>query len=707
MAVSAVNRRFGQLVSPVGTAVLLLIPLCGFAQLDTSEWQCQFCPFEEGYSADVTAGADYVSDNALRFGNFSGYDEAGAYAILDGEGHYAGDNHQLRWYADDLGLDSRVFGIEGGRQGIYGLYLEYSELPFRQFGTTSTVFMAPSANALTLPGNWVPASSTSDFAALDESLQPLDIASDRSTLSAGADVGVSSAIDLFVDYRHRERDGIDIVSGAGFLRSSLLPRTIDFETDSVDLGIRYAKGPLSLSLAWYGSFFTNNVKSLTWDNPFTGFPGADRGQLAQEPDNEFQQLSISGAYRAGSLRSVIAFSAAAGTGEQNEPLLPYTINPTLTPPGLPTGAVDGKVDTRNYALTLMSNPFPKARFQIGYRFDERGNRTPRYTWSRTVVDGFLSGEDELNTPYSFERARFSVSGAYRALDSIRLSAGYDRTELERDFQEVADQTEDSGWGRVDARLSDWLDLTAKGGSSRREIDRYDGDVAMAFGQNPLLRKYNLAHRFREFGELMLSLTPAEMPFSVAMSLLVADDRYSKSELGLTDSETMHASMDVNITLSDSTSLYFLAGLEDIDATQLGSASFSTPTWQTVHRDQFDHYGAGLVVRGIGDNTNLSIDYFLTDGDTDISTTSSGVDQSFPVIKSELESLRVRLSHRRSERLHIDLSFLYESFQTNDWALAGVEPDTIPNVLTMGADPYDYGVWVFSMGFRYLVGDGES
>ncbi|MDH5345114.1 MAG: MtrB/PioB family outer membrane beta-barrel protein, partial [Gammaproteobacteria bacterium] len=349
-------------------AALLVSPY-GFAQVDTSEWQCQYCPFPEGYTADVTAGAEYTSDDALRFGNFSGYDEAGVNGVLDGEGHYAGDDHQLNWYAEDLGLDSRILGIEFGRQGSYGLYLDYRELPYRQFGTTSTVFAAPSANALTLPGNWVRASSTSGLTALAGSLQPIDIASDRSTLSAGADVGVSSGFDLFVDYRHQERDGIDIVSGAGFIRSSLLPRTIDFETDTVDLGIRYSKGPLNLTLGWYGSFFTNNVKSLTWDDPFVSFPGADQGRLAQEPDNEFQQLSLTGAYRADALRSVIAFSAAAGTGEQNEPLLPYTINPTLLPGTLPTAAIDGKVETANYALTLTSNPLPKARFKIAYRFD--------------------------------------------------------------------------------------------------------------------------------------------------------------------------------------------------------------------------------------------------------------------------------------------------------------------------------------------------
>ena len=56
-----------------------------------------------------------------------------------------------------------------------------------------------------------------------------------------------------------------------------------------------------------------------------------------------------------------------------------------------------------------------------------------------------------------------------------------------------------------------------------------------------------------------------------------------------------------------------------------------------------------------------------------------------------------------ERLDIDLNVRYEQFKTNDWAVNGVDPDTIPTVLTLGANPYDYDVWVVGVSFRYLVG----
>ena len=80
----------------------------------------------------------------------------------------------------------------------------------------------------------------------------------------------------------------------------------------------------------------------------------------------------------------------------------------------------------------------------------------------------------------------------------------------------------------------------------------------------------------------------------------------------------------------------------------------------------------------------------------------------PELESTMDSLRFELSYNASERLAIDVSARWERFEAEDWALEGVAADTIPNVLTMGANPYDYDVWVFGVGFRYSIGpDSEE
>jgi hypothetical protein len=73
----------------------------------------------------------------------------------------------------------------------------------------------------------------------------------------------------------------------------------------------------------------------------------------------------------------------------------------------------------------------------------------------------------------------------------------------------------------------------------------------------------------------------------------------------------------------------------------------------------------------------------------------------------MDSLRLMLNYNVSQRLAIDVKARWERFQAEDWGLEGVAPDTISSVLTMGANPYDYDVWVFGIGFRYSVGASEE
>ena len=89
-------------------AFILLAPTIGFAQVDTSNWECESCPFDEGYRAELEVGATEVSDDSVRFGNFTGYGEKGTYANVDGQGRYVGEEYRADWYIEDLGLDSRV-----------------------------------------------------------------------------------------------------------------------------------------------------------------------------------------------------------------------------------------------------------------------------------------------------------------------------------------------------------------------------------------------------------------------------------------------------------------------------------------------------------------------------------------------------------------------------------------------------------------------
>lgn len=102
--------------------------------------------------------------------------------------------------------------------------------------------------------------------------------------------------------------------------------------------------------------------------------------------------------------------------------------------------------------------------------------------------------------------------------------------------------------------------------------------------------------------------------------------------------------------------------------------------------------------------DLQLDYTRASGVTGIDVSGGGGPSGFPDLESTLDSLRVRVLYHWSEKLEASLQLRYENFPTEDWALQGVAPDTLPTILTLGALPYDDEVWMMGISFRYFLGE---
>ena len=669
---------------------------------DTSEWKCEYCPFNQSDGGNYSLGVGVVSDDAARFGNGTGYDEEGAYPLLDGEGSRTGENMRLAWEFSDLGIDSRYFRFDAIRPGTYDFNVSYRGIPYRLFDSTSTVFQT--ANILGLPGGWTRSGLTSGFTELAGGLRPRSIESDRDILQIGGSYHPATKVKLHADYRRQEQEGVSILAGSFFTNASLLPRPLDYSTDEFDLGLSYNGDRGHAQISYYGSFFQNKDTALVWENPFDAFPGAERGAQAQPPDNSFSQVILSGGFRFDQ-ETHLSVSAAFGRGEQDDALLNYSINPNFASIPLPRARLDGEIDTTNISLALTTGAIPFIDATLGYKYDERDNQTPRENWSRVVVDSVNLGETVNNIPYSFERSRFWAKAEAGLGAKLKLATGFERLETDRDFQEVAEQTEDTGWGRVQWKPNSHFKLSARGGAAKREIDRYDTAFAISLGQNPALRKYNLAHRFRTFGELTLSASLPEKPFSLSAHAAFANDDYSQSVLGLLSSDESRYSADLTWTLSEKSLVYINGGLERIQADQAGSEGFSAVDWRADHDDEFLSLGIGLHLKQITEAVDLAFDYTHGQGSSEIAVVAGNPnDGRFPDLESNLDTLRLTLSYRPSERLEWLGEIRYEQFETEDWALQGVTAATIPTILTLNAKPYDYDIIQVGLRFRYRFGN---
>jgi MtrB/PioB family decaheme-associated outer membrane protein len=703
--VTTMNKTHSKLLLALGT--IALAPALQAQDVDTSEWACEYCPFQQGHKGDYEVGAGSVSDDSAYFGNATGLDEEGVYPILDGEGSYAGDTYRMRWTVEDLALDSRAAELEGSHQGTFDYNIGIRQIPYRQFFTTSTIF-AESGNSLLLPSGWVRAPTTDGFTALDSSLVGRNIESDRSIYEIGGRYLAGSRFSFSADYRRQENDGTKIQGGSTFTNASLLPMPFDYVTDELDLAVRYGADNSFVALSWYLSDFQNDNTALLWEQPFSGAPGADTLAQAQAPDSRFQQLTLAGGYSFPSLRTVMSLSASMGRIEQDEELLPYTTNANLAVETLPRSSLDAEVDTSNFAAAITSRVLRNGRIEFSYRYDERDNKTARDTWSRVIVDILPSGDEELNIPYSFERSYLRLSGDYELFDMLVLSAGYERRDIDRDFQEVASQSEDTGWGRLRLRPGLGFDIDVRAGTAKRDVDNYDEAFAAATGQNPLMRKYNLAYRYRQFGEATIAWSPAATPISVSLYTLFADDDYNKSDLGLTSGEELSVALDFSWSISEKSSVYLNTGYDTLESTQSGSEAFAEPDWRADNEDEFTTIGAGFNIREIAEKFDLQFDYIRSEGTSKINLDSASASAGqFPDLETALDYLRLSLGFNQSDRIEWNLYALYRTFETEDWALEGVTPDALPLVLSLGATPYDDEQVIIGLGFRYSMGGKEE
>lgn len=673
---------------------------------DTSEWACSKCPFDRGYRSEVEAGGAYVDESSAKFGDYTGLDEKGGYLILNAEGRASKESgYYLDYELRNLGLSSREAGIEGGKQGRYEFALWYDRVPHTIWDTTETPYTGNGSTTLSLPSDWVSAGSTAGMTALPATLRDVEVGYDRDRYGAGAGFWFFENLKLDVLYRRDDRSGTRTQLGSFGSTSTQMLRPIDDTTDRLDVDLRYEGRNWFLSAGFFGSLYDTKAAQLRWDNPFTAMvAGADVGRMALEPDNQYYEFNASAGWYGLPWDTTVAASVATGDGKQDTGFLPWTINPAIGTGPLPYGNLDGKVTTNRADLTVSSRPLERLRLRGSVSWDERDNETRQTTWNSIVhTDMFLVTQDPVNPAYDFERTRYFGSADFEVFDQLTIGAGGEYRELKRSGtpQEVRKQETSDGWGWLQYRPSGYLGIVVKGGARERTRDGYDEQVAGEYGQNPLLRKYNMAYLYQSYAEANANLALGKLPLTLGASGYYSDDSYNLSQLGATSGLSRRWALDLTWAVNEKISAWVNGGQESIDARSWGSSTFSDPDWRSILEDDFVTYGGGFRAQ-FADDVVLDVSYTHADGDS--TTTIKGVGAGrFPTVQSSLDSFKAEFSYGLTERMDAAFTFWHERYSSDDWAIEGIDPDTLPTVLSLGADPYDYSVNYVGVSLRYYFG----
>ena len=705
------TRKFGFSISTL-LPVLLLSATGQLAVADEAEavaepaaepaiYKCRQCVKYTGWRGTIDFGATYISDDSYRFGDYRGLEEEGLYAAVDGDIHFRNlQGNYFDMYARDLGYESREIDLRGGNQGFYEVRLGWQEIPrWLGYGGTQTPFLGVGGDVLTLPEGWVKANTTSGMTALQDSLIAEPLKQKREIFDAGATLKFLSNWTYRIDYQQQKKDGLRTLGGGlYFSNASILPTPIDFTTDLFDTALTWANKRAQVELGFISSKFDNGYSSLTWQNPFRSLPELSNFRAALEPGNKFHQFNLSGAI---AITPKIRLSGQASTGrmKQNDPFLPYTINPKYSDLPLPRESLDGKVDINTYNLAgkLFARFTNRLSFTARGKWDKRDNKTPVDLYTPVATD-LVPVSPRYNRPYSYKRQKYSADLRYRLNSRVGLSGGARWHNMDRTLQHVERTKESTWWAQARVNPTFNTEFRLRGEWSDRDNSDYlpldDGGTV----DHPLFRKFNMADRDRDRILAEFDYMPFDS-FSITLAYTHAKSKYNESVLGLQESLDESYSVNLNYAISSDINAYAFYNLDYLDADILNTSGGNSTPWNAVTQDRIETAGIGLSAV-ISEKSSLGIDYVYAGSTGKISVTTTADEPPFDTLKTNLKNFKLHFDYDFSDSWGYKLYAEREQYDARDWAIDGLGVDGINSVLSMGEQSPEYSVWYYRFQVSY-------
>jgi MtrB/PioB family decaheme-associated outer membrane protein len=668
------------------------------SEVKLDAWRCQYCPQAEASDVRLKVHVGTADEEVYRFANYSGLENQ-SQIFLDGDIKMQTPDGQY-WTTDfrNLGLDSLAFESAYGLQGSHRIGLDVLKIPIRKYDRLLTPFTL-NGTQLQLPSDWQQSDDARNF---QDPGQYQQFSSGTDWERLGLDLKLNWDDHLSFDSRFQRwhKTGTQESSVAQLLHASYLPLPVDQTIQDLSASIGYQQANWLLSLTTTYSRFDNEFDSISFDNPYSPLvPGSDLGQLALDPDNHSLKFNLNGRYNYARAASV-KFNYSFAELTQDQAFVPYTTNINLLSM-LPQADLQGKVQTSDFSLQLNHRLSQDWTGRIKYRHRERDNKTTALLLSPVITDVYLAA-DLMTLPYDFTTESADTSLEYRPMIGHLLSVGYEHEQKQRNLQAVHTSSEAGFNAHYSATLTPtWmLKLGAqrlnRDGSAPEKFDYLGVD------ENPLMRRFNVADRVQDKAKVQIFYTPLEQ-VSATVSGQYNHQDYDASELGLTDNRQKNINLDVNWHPNLTLDISLFVQQEEITTHMAGGSNFSSPLWQAQNLDEIFSYGGSLALRNLlDDKLTIFINFDLADANTDININQAGTDDKLPQISSLWSHSELKLVYQYSPQTDISFSYQYQKFTSADFAIDGVVPGSLPNLLTSGtqSNNYDVSYGLLSIGYQF-------
>ena len=466
--------------------VLLAMPLTSYAE--DEEVAALTHPTS---SAEI--GAEYVSRDSAKFGEYNGLNKKGAdlignFNVRGGDAynsHDGGDGtHRWEFKGADLGTTSRAVSGNLSNQGKWSFGIGYDELRHNTADTYQTPYLGSmGGNNFSLPANFGVISTTAKptippgspysagvapgtafltapgsnvlTAAQLAAFNTKDVYNDRDNASFNAKYLFDTHWDVKFDYNHLVQSGAKLMGVAddqinGVSTIALEPagqtpvvimNPTNYTTDTFNLGLNWKDDRAHVSASYYGSMFRDGYNSVSFDNPFQkAAPGTAgispnlQDTMSTMPSNDFHQLNLIGGYDFTSATK-LAGGLSYGRNTQNDT---YSNSGLMAVGGLPQNSLNGLVVTTHADMKLTNQTTKDLLLSAGLKYNERDNQTASNSYTfYTINESPLNTAApalpgiSVNAPMSNRKTQLELAGDYRIDKDQKLRLSYEHEQIKR------------------------------------------------------------------------------------------------------------------------------------------------------------------------------------------------------------------------------------------------------------------------------------
>jgi hypothetical protein len=193
------------------------------------------------------------------------------------------------------------------------------------------------------------------------------------------------------------------------------------------------------------------------------------------------------------------------------------------------------------------------------------------------------------------------------------------------------------------------------------------------------------------------------------------DDYDETQIGVLETESPSFTLDASYHPSKDVTTYAYYTRQQIKSKQEGPARGSAAAaypWQADVDDTMDTFGIGGKYAGLGKwDLGMDFTYNTSKGKIDITNLSTSTSSPYPDLKTELASVQLWAEYHQGKNLVYRLSYWYEDYDADNWALDGLQPASLINLpsssgtgttnyLLTGEDTLDYAAHVVGVSLVY-------